>query len=214
MRRRASCRGDGQRPQLAGPDMADRRGHGGEADLDLPAQQIDHGRSVAAIMHCHQVDAGHDLEQLAGHVARCPDAGGSETRFAGIGLGVSDEFGDRIDRQRWRDFQHVGHANEAGDRRGVVEEIEIELVVEAHIDGGRGGDHAQRVTIGRRVDEGLMRNIAAGARAVVDDEGLSEPFRQPLPDQAPQRVGGAARRETDQEAYRSRRIGVRPRDPR
>ena len=49
-------------------------GHGVEHDLHLPAEQIGH-RSSTAIGHVHHVDAGHHLEQLAGHVGRGADAG-------------------------------------------------------------------------------------------------------------------------------------------
>ena len=44
-------------------------GHGGEHHLHLPAEQIGERRRRAAIGHVDHVDAGHHLEQLAGHMA-------------------------------------------------------------------------------------------------------------------------------------------------
>ena len=70
---RARRGGHRQRAQLAGPDVLDRRGHGIEHDLHLPAEQIGQRGRRAAIGHVDHVDAGHHLEQLAGHmVARPP----------------------------------------------------------------------------------------------------------------------------------------------
>ena len=59
-----------------------------------------------------------------------------------------------------------------------------------------------------------MRDIAAGARPVLDDEWLTEPLRQPLSDQARDDVGRAAGGKADDDAHRPRRIGLRPRDAR
>ena len=46
----------------------------------------------------------------------------------------------------------------------------------------------------------------AGAGAVLDDEGLAEPLRQPLPDQAAVDVGRPAGRKADDQTYRMVRI--------
>src|SRR5215471_2267491 len=48
--------------QLAGPDVLDRRGHGGERHLHLSAEQVTQCKGDAAIRHMHYVDAGHHLE--------------------------------------------------------------------------------------------------------------------------------------------------------
>ena len=54
---RAACR----------PYMPDRVNRRGEHDLDLPTEQIGQCRRYGAIRYVHHVDAGHYLEQLAGH---------------------------------------------------------------------------------------------------------------------------------------------------
>jgi tripartite-type tricarboxylate transporter receptor subunit TctC len=41
-----------------------------------------------------------------------------------ISLGISDELGNRLGRNRWMHHQDVGHDNNAGDRRDVADEIE------------------------------------------------------------------------------------------
>ena len=45
-------------------------GHGGEHDLHLSAEQIGERGRPAAIRHVNHVDAGHHLEQFAGHMGR------------------------------------------------------------------------------------------------------------------------------------------------
>ena len=45
-----------------------------EHDLHLSANQVGQCGRTAAIGHVNHVDAGHHLEQLAGHVARSCDA--------------------------------------------------------------------------------------------------------------------------------------------
>ena len=86
----------------------------------------------------------------------------------------------------------LGDADDAGDRRDVADEIEIELVVERRVDRVRRTDQQQRVAVGGRAHDRLGADVAAGARPVLDDEWLAEPLRQPLPDQAREDVGRAA----------------------
>jgi len=50
------------------PDVLDRRGHGGERHLHLSAEQVIQCKGDAAVRHVNNVNAGHDFEQLAGHV--------------------------------------------------------------------------------------------------------------------------------------------------
>ena len=54
----------------------------------------------------------------------------------------------------------------------------------------------------------------AGTGAILDDKWLTKPLRQPLSDQAREDVGRAGRGEWHDQTYRSRRIGLRPCNPR
>src|SRR5215470_1445796 len=68
---RARRGGDCERAQPTGPDVPYRRDSGGEHDLHLAAEQIGDRRSGTTIGYVNHVDAGHHLEQLAGHMGRC-----------------------------------------------------------------------------------------------------------------------------------------------
>jgi hypothetical protein len=99
-------------------------------------------------------------------------------------------------------------------RRDVTNEIEVELVVERRVDCVRRDDLEKRVAIGRRPDDRIDGEIAGSTRPVLDNEGLAEPLRQPLPRQARDDVSRAARRKANNDAHRTRWIGFRPRDAR
>ena len=163
----------------------------------------------AAIGDVGQFDSGHELEQFAGHVRRRADAGRRHVDLARIGLGIGDEFGDRLGRKRRIHHHHIGIAADAGDRRDVAEEIEVQLFVERCIDRVGDADQQEHVPVGRRFDDGLRGEIAAGARPVLHDEGLAEPLGQPLPYKARQDVGRAAGAEADDQAHWPGRISLR-----
>jgi hypothetical protein len=57
-------------------------------------------------------------------------------------------------------------------------------------------------------------NIAAGTRAVLNDERLPEPLGQPQARQAREDVAAPAGSEANDQAYRARWIGLRVRKPR
>ena len=85
-----------------------------------------------------------------------------------------------------------GEADDARDRSDVADEIEVELVVERRVDRVRRADQEERIAVRRRAHDRLGADIAAGTRAVFDDEWLAEPLRQPLSDQPRDNVGRAA----------------------
>ena len=67
--------------------MLERRRHGAEVDLHLSAEQISQRRRLAAIWHVDHVDAGHHLEQLAGHMGhRVPLPGDAMLILPGLAL--------------------------------------------------------------------------------------------------------------------------------
>ena len=97
-----------------------------------PSRSVSAG--LPAIWHVDHVDAGHHLEQFAGDMGRRSVAGRRHVDLARIGLGIGDELGNGLGRNRWIDHHDIGHADDACDRRDVADEIEIELVVERRVD--------------------------------------------------------------------------------
>ena len=64
------------------------------------------------------------------------------------------------------------------------------------------------------VHDRLGSDISARAGPVLNDALLAEAIRQPLCHQAPYKVRRTTGRGPDDDAYRPRRVGLRPRDPR
>ena len=71
----------------------------GEKNLHLSAEQIGERGPATTIGHVNHVDPGHHLEQLAGDMGRAPVASGCHVDFAGMGLGLGDELGNRLGRK-------------------------------------------------------------------------------------------------------------------
>ena len=202
-----------ERAQRAGSDVFDRRGHGGEHDLHLSAEQIGQRGRRAAIGHVNHADPGHHHEQRGGHLGDRAGPVRSYADLARIGLGIGDELAQRLGRKRRIDHHDMGQPHDARDRGDVADEIEVELVVERRrVGGGWRVEKQEGVAVGRRAHDRFGGQVAARARPVLDEERLPEPFRQRLREQAPRDVDPAAGRESDDDADRPCRIGLRPGD--
>src|SRR6516165_8887675 len=70
-----------------------------KTDLHLSGDQIGYQLTSATIGHVNHVDTGHHLEQLAGDVRHGSAARRRHVDFAGIGLGIGDELGNRLGRK-------------------------------------------------------------------------------------------------------------------
>src|SRR5262252_7014394 len=110
-------------------------------------------------------------------MAGSSDAGRGHADLARIGLGIGDELGNRLGRNRWMYRYDVGLPVNAGDRRDVADEIETKLVIERGVDGIPTADHEQRVAVRRCAHDRIGADIAAAARSVLDDKLLTEPLR-------------------------------------
>src|SRR5262245_35466068 len=111
--------------QPASPDIVDRRDSGAKVDLHLPTEQIGERRPATTIGHVGHIDAGHHLEQFAGHMGRCSGSSRRHVDLAWIGFGVSDELVNRLVRYRWVYHHDVSKADDAPDRPYVADEIEV-----------------------------------------------------------------------------------------
>jgi hypothetical protein len=82
-----------------------------------------------------------------------------------------------------------GHDNNAGDRRDVADEIEVELVIECRVKRVRRLDEEERIAIRGRTRDGLRGDITAGARTYESRESsrplLFAPAMPPTSSSAP-----------------------------
>jgi hypothetical protein len=71
----------------------------------------------------------------------------------------------------------IGLTADAGDRRDVPNETEIEFVVKRGIDCIWCGHEQECVSVGSRLHDSLGSEIAASARPVLGDDRLTNAFR-------------------------------------
>src|SRR5262245_48780979 len=147
-------------------------------------------------------------------MGRGPAAGRSYIHLARIGLGVGDELRDRLGWNGRIDHHDIRSAANALNRRYFPDEIEIELLIERRVHRVRYTDQQERITVRRCPHDAFSADVAAGTRSVLNDEWLPEPLRQRLTHEAGDGVGCLACRKLDDDAHRSRRIGLRPRNAR
>jgi hypothetical protein len=109
--------------------------------------------------------------------------------------------------------RRIGHHNEralhdAGHARDIADEIKWQVLIERRIDRILWPRQEQRATVRPGLDHGLDSEIAAAARAVVDDDRLTQRLLQRLPDQPRSNIADAAGRKThhDVDRPRSKRI--------
>src|SRR5258706_11756007 len=112
------------------------------------------------------------------------------------------EFGNAVGRKSWIYEHDEGRAEDARDRRDVTDEIEIELVVECRVDRIERAGEEQGIPVSRGAHDRFGADIAGGANPVLNDDLLSEAFRQPLTNQASDDVVGASCRIADDQAHR------------
>ena len=123
---------------------------------------------------CTAVRSGARLEQLDRIVGEAAGAAGAVVELAGMGLGVGDELGHRLHRQVLLDDDDLRDRADDADRREVPDRIVADLLDEGCDRDGADAADAEGVAVRRRVGDGLRADDAAGARAVVDDDGLAQ----------------------------------------
>ena len=169
---------------------------------------------LAAIRDVDEIDAGHHLEQFAGDMQRRADAAGRHVDLAGIGLGIGDEFRDRLRRHVRIHLHHQRNERNARHGCGVVHEVEMQVAVDRRVDRVGGHGKQQRVAVRRRFHRIFGSDVAARSGPIVNHDRLAEPVRQPLRHQPADDVGRAAGRNLHDQMNRPRRVVVGPGDMR
>src|SRR6516164_5069762 len=114
--------------------MLDGQQYGTDNALNLPTEGVADRRRPTAIGDKHDVGPRHHFEQLASDMLRRADTRRADIDFAGCRLGGGEEFRKGFSRKRRMYGYDHRKADDACDRRDVVDEIEIEVTIERRVD--------------------------------------------------------------------------------
>src|SRR5262249_9222392 len=110
-------------------------------------------------------------------VLRRAVAGRRHVDLAWVGLGIGDELGDCLGRNRWMHHHDIRYPRDAADRCDVSHEIEAEICVQRGVDRIPGANLQKRIANGGWIYDRLGGDTAGSARSVLDYELLSQPLR-------------------------------------
>src|SRR5262245_53215503 len=127
---------------------------------------------------------------------------------------MSDKFQKGRRWNKGAQHQDERQTNDSRDRHDIANEIVIEFVVKCRVDRVIRVDQEQRIAVGRGLHDHFGPDIPTGARSIVDDERLAQSLVQPLADQSSEDIVRAARRKGNDQAPRTRWIGLCPRPAR
>ncbi|SPR96292.1 hypothetical protein CBM2634_A100230 [Cupriavidus taiwanensis] len=211
--RRAPGAGGAEGAQLARLDIGQRRRQLRKHHGHLPADQIGHGRAYAFVRHMVQLDAGIELQQLAGEMRLAAGTRRGEAQLARLLRGQLEQFCERPRRRGRADHQHVLGGGEHRHRRQVgwlVGQVGHQRGIHRDIADRHQRD---RVAVRRGLGHHVDTDGAGCAGLVLDQHALAGGLGQALSDRTRQHVGRPSRGKRHDQAYRlcriSRRLGVR-----
>ena len=181
---------DAERAHRAGLDLRQRRDRRVEERCDLTCHHRLLRLRHAAVGHMRYLHAGGGEEQLHRQVGQAADADGGVVELP---LARQfDELLDRLRRRRVRHQQDFADLRHHRNRREVLFAVVGQFGIERRIGGVARKHHQQRVAVGFGLRDRAGSDGAAGAGAVVDDDGLTELLADVLADQPRQNVGDAS----------------------
>ena len=177
-----------------------------EATWSCPASTRLRRRTGAAKRHVHHVDAGAELQLLAGEMRLGAGARAAVAEGVGLRFRPRDQIGDRLDAGIGTHHEHVRRVHQLRDRREVLDRIVGQVVEQRGVHRDRGRGHQQRVAV-RLGARGLSHaDVAGRAAAIFDDDALPERLRHEGRKDAADDVGRSARRERHDHRDRPVRI--------
>lgn len=91
-----------------------------------------------------------------------------------IGLGISDELRNALNWKRWIHLHDLRHADNARDRRGVANEIEVERFKQRCVDRGVSSGKEERVTVSSGPNGDFGADVGPAACTILNETLLTE----------------------------------------
>src|SRR5215472_721921 len=201
--------GDGQDLGAPGTVQVVGRRQLDEDQVDLARHQVGERGCNALVGHVRESCARHRHEQLGGQMRRSAHAGRGVVQLARIRLQIRDRVLHRARREVGPHHQRVGKPRHHGHRleRGRIEINLLEQRLVGGEDVGRGRQERVAVRLGAKHRVG--RDIARGARLVLDDERLPQPPRHLVRHDAGHRIDAPAGGNGHHDPDRPARIRLR-----
>jgi hypothetical protein len=154
----------------------------------------------------HHLDARHALEQLGGEMRGAADSGGAVAERVGIGLGMGDEFRQRLCRHGIVHHQGVRAYRDIDDRSQILRHVIGRRLVDGDCEREAARRVEERVAVSRGADHRLGPDDAGGSGAVLDHELLPPALAELLRQQTRHHIDAAAGRHRHDDAHRPVRI--------
>src|SRR3954469_18115553 len=157
--------------QPIAPKVAGHRGYAIDVDLCSSRDRVLRRERAALIGDIDDVDAGAELQHLAGDVLQISGSGGGERELSRIRLREGYQFRHRVHRQRRIHRDHERADTDVDDGDEVSLNVEWQRLEGIWIHGERRGDREEVIVAVRRSAGGrLSRDIASGAGTTVADD--------------------------------------------
>ena len=114
---------DAQRAQAPRFDVRHAGGRADEGHFDLTADDVVQRRAAAFIRHVHDVDTGHDFQQLARQVHGAASAGRGKVDLPRPGFRQRHQLLDAFYRQRWVHHQRLRTGSNHRHRREIAHRV-------------------------------------------------------------------------------------------
>jgi hypothetical protein len=163
-----------------------------EGEIDAPGHHLGEGIDRTTERNVLYVDPGGEAQALARPVRRGAEPAGGKVQHAGRGLGGVDQVGDRRPAFRRRGDQHARLHAEHGDGNEIVHRIVRQALVQGGVGPLGGRQEKERVTVGIGLGRRGGAGRPAGARPVLDHEGLADLLADLVEHDARDGIGGIA----------------------
>ena len=149
-------------------NVAGHRGHAIDVELCPPRDRVLRRKRAALIGDIDDVDAGSELQHLAGDVLQISGSGGGERELPRIRLREGNQFRHRVHRQRRIHRDHERADTDVDDGDEVALDVEWQRLERIWIHGERRGDREEVIVAVRRSSCGrLSGDIASSAGTTV-----------------------------------------------
>jgi hypothetical protein len=173
-----------------------------EHQVDAAGDQVIERRRAAAVADGHHLGTGHPFEDFRRKVRTGADAGRAIVELSGIGLGISDQLGHRIDRQAILHQQKVWKACNARDRYEIARRIIAQPRIQKRVGRYVCRYDEKLCAVGRPFGDALVSDVSVRPGHILDDHRHTPRGGEAVSDDAAHDIARPARRVAHDDFHR------------